>query len=195
MRCSIIALPESRGKIGFRQSDFPELHFHTVRDVTGDQLERRPAFAVRDPEEPGGPVRFLEFQNGWRSHASLLTIVKRSYNERELRACALTTHELSTCDRRVGSYQWTMSSFTWIDDELRWKRPIRSRKGVAMYQRIVVPLDGSKLAAAALTQARDAAKTYNAPLFLVRVVDPPIIQRVSVVGDRTAMGMTSTAYE
>lgn len=43
-----------------------------------------------------------------------------------------------------------------------------------MYRRIVVPLDGSETAQAALTQARNMARQYDAPLFLVRVTDAPI---------------------
>jgi nucleotide-binding universal stress UspA family protein len=40
-----------------------------------------------------------------------------------------------------------------------------------MYRRIVVPLDGSKLAEAALPQAIDLARLTGAPIHLVRVVD------------------------
>lgn len=43
-----------------------------------------------------------------------------------------------------------------------------------MYRRIVVPLDGSDIAQAALTQAKDMARQYDAALFLVRVTDPPM---------------------
>jgi nucleotide-binding universal stress UspA family protein len=58
-----------------------------------------------------------------------------------------------------------------------------------VYRRIVVPLDGSELAANALVQARDAAETHNAPIVLVRAVDPPLINQMSVAGPGTNMGI------
>ena len=42
-----------------------------------------------------------------------------------------------------------------------------------MYSRIVVPLDGSDVAEYALPAAMEMARRFNAPLHLVRVVDPP----------------------
>jgi nucleotide-binding universal stress UspA family protein len=41
-----------------------------------------------------------------------------------------------------------------------------------MYKRILVPLDGSKLAERALPAAEELARLMRAPLHLVRVVDP-----------------------
>lgn len=46
-----------------------------------------------------------------------------------------------------------------------------------MYQRIVVPLDGSELAEAALPHALYMARLTNAPLHVVRVVDTSIAGR------------------
>lgn len=40
-----------------------------------------------------------------------------------------------------------------------------------MYKRIVVPMDGSELAETALGQATELSHAFNAPLFLVRVID------------------------
>ena len=40
-----------------------------------------------------------------------------------------------------------------------------------MYQRIVVPLDGSELAERALTHAENLARIIGCPLHLVRVID------------------------
>ncbi len=42
-----------------------------------------------------------------------------------------------------------------------------------MYSRIVVPLDGSDVAEYALPAALEMARRFDAPLHLVRVVDPP----------------------
>jgi nucleotide-binding universal stress UspA family protein len=42
-----------------------------------------------------------------------------------------------------------------------------------MYQRIVVPLDGSELGEQALPHAEELARQNGAPLHLVRVVEPP----------------------
>lgn len=41
-----------------------------------------------------------------------------------------------------------------------------------MYQRIVVPLDGSELAEQALPHAQELARLTGAPLHVVRVIDP-----------------------
>jgi nucleotide-binding universal stress UspA family protein len=46
-----------------------------------------------------------------------------------------------------------------------------------MYRRIVVPLDGSKLAEAALPQAIDLARLTGAPVHLLRVVDFTRLER------------------
>lgn len=66
-----------------------------------------------------------------------------------------------------------------------------------MYKRIVVPLDGSDLAAAALPHARDAAKTHDAPIVLVRAVDPPLAARIGVLkdGTRTILADHSATFE
>ncbi len=44
-----------------------------------------------------------------------------------------------------------------------------------MYKRILVPLDGSKLAEIALPHAESLAQQYNAELVLLQVVQPPTI--------------------
>ena len=41
-----------------------------------------------------------------------------------------------------------------------------------MYQRVLVPLDGSKLAERVLTTAEEFARLMKAPMLLIRVVDP-----------------------
>ena len=41
-----------------------------------------------------------------------------------------------------------------------------------MYQRIVVPLDGSDIAELAIPEAERMARLTGAPLHLIRVVDP-----------------------
>lgn len=66
-----------------------------------------------------------------------------------------------------------------------------------MYQRIVVPLDGSDLAAGALPHARDAARTHDAPIFLVRVVDPPFVNSVRVLksGTQTLLADPADVYQ
>lgn len=43
-----------------------------------------------------------------------------------------------------------------------------------MYTKILVPLDGSKLAETALAHAESLANRYNATLILLSVIDPPI---------------------
>jgi nucleotide-binding universal stress UspA family protein len=54
--------------------------------------------------------------------------------------------------------------------ELDDRRP--AREGTLMYQRIIVPLDGSALAERALPLAEGLARLTGAPLHLVRVIDP-----------------------
>ena len=49
-----------------------------------------------------------------------------------------------------------------------------------MYQTILVPLDGSKLAEIALPHAESLASRYNAKLILLSVIDPPIITNQEV---------------
>lgn len=51
-----------------------------------------------------------------------------------------------------------------------------------MYQRIVVPLDGSELAELALSHAEELAKVVNATLHLVRVVDVTRLERYGAYG-------------
>lgn len=51
-----------------------------------------------------------------------------------------------------------------------------------MYRRIVVPLDGSDLAAEALVHARELAQRLSAPLHLVRVVDAHVLNRIGSTG-------------
>lgn len=51
-----------------------------------------------------------------------------------------------------------------------------------MYNRIIVPLDGSDLAAEALVHARELAQRLSAPLHLVRVVDAHVLNRIGATG-------------
>jgi nucleotide-binding universal stress UspA family protein len=51
-----------------------------------------------------------------------------------------------------------------------------------MYDRIIVPLDGSDLANTALEHARNLARRLDVPLHLVRAIDPTIVNRVGAVG-------------
>jgi nucleotide-binding universal stress UspA family protein len=60
-----------------------------------------------------------------------------------------------------------------------------------MYDRILVPLDGSELASTALVHARELARRLNVPLHLIRVIDPTVINRVGTVG----MGFDYTAID
>jgi nucleotide-binding universal stress UspA family protein len=67
-----------------------------------------------------------------------------------------------------------------------------------MYDRIVVPLDGSELANTALDHARNLARRLDVPLHLVRAVDPTIVNRVGTVGlgfDYTAVDELITEEE
>ena len=56
------------------------------------------------------------------------------------------------------------------------------KAGAVTYERIVVLLDGSQLAEAAIAHAETFARVTGAPLHLVRVVDTPSLTRVGVVG-------------
>lgn len=51
-----------------------------------------------------------------------------------------------------------------------------------MYRKIIVPLDGSNLAAQALVHARELAQRLAVPLHLVRVVDAYVINRIGATG-------------
>ena len=51
-----------------------------------------------------------------------------------------------------------------------------------MYQRIVVPLDGSRVAEQALPDATELARLLSVPLHLVRVVDPYLSEHGSLTG-------------
>jgi nucleotide-binding universal stress UspA family protein len=60
-----------------------------------------------------------------------------------------------------------------------------------MYNRIVVPLDGSDLANEALTSAKELAERLAVPLHLVRAIDPTALNRVGTIG----MGFDYTAVD
>lgn len=51
-----------------------------------------------------------------------------------------------------------------------------------MFKRIIVPLDGSELAASALNEAEDLARLTGAPLQLVRVVDFTMLESTGGYG-------------
>jgi len=51
-----------------------------------------------------------------------------------------------------------------------------------MYNRVVVPLDGSDVAEEALGQAKSLAQTFNAPIHLIRVVDTYRAQAIPATG-------------
>jgi len=51
-----------------------------------------------------------------------------------------------------------------------------------VYDRIVVPLDGSELASIALVHARNLAKRLDVPIHLVRAIDPTGVTNVGPVG-------------
>lgn len=60
-----------------------------------------------------------------------------------------------------------------------------------MFNRVVVPLDGSAVAELALTQAVELANMMNVPLTLVRVVDVTMLDRYGAYGlaaEYTAVG-------
>jgi nucleotide-binding universal stress UspA family protein len=51
-----------------------------------------------------------------------------------------------------------------------------------MYRKIIVPLDGSDLAAKALVHARELARRLAVPIHLVRVVDAYVLNRIGATG-------------
>lgn len=51
-----------------------------------------------------------------------------------------------------------------------------------MYSKIIVPLDGSDVAAEALVHARELARRLSVPLHLIRVVDAYVLNRISATG-------------
>jgi len=53
---------------------------------------------------------------------------------------------------------------------------------MALYTRIIVPLDGSDLAEEALAQARTLAQSLNIPIHLIRVVDTYRTQTIPATG-------------
>ena len=64
-----------------------------------------------------------------------------------------------------------------------------------MFNRIVVPLDGSQLAEQALAQAVELANVLQIPLTLVRVVDVTMLDRYGAYGlaaEYTAVGQLAT---
>ena len=56
------------------------------------------------------------------------------------------------------------------------------KAGADIYERIVVPLDGSQRAEQAIAHAEPLARATGAPLHLVRVVDTPSLTHVGTVG-------------
>jgi len=58
----------------------------------------------------------------------------------------------------------------------------RTSRRFAVYQRIVVPLDGSALAEQALVHARELAQRLAVPIHLVRVVDAYALNRIGATG-------------
>ena len=60
-----------------------------------------------------------------------------------------------------------------------------------LYERIVVPLDGSQRAEEAIAHAESLARATDAPLHLVRVVDTPPLVRLGMVG----LGVEQAALE
>ena len=60
-----------------------------------------------------------------------------------------------------------------------------------MYDRIIVPLDGSELASEALVHGKNLAKRLEVPIHLVRAIDPTVLNRVGSVG----MGFDYTAVD
>ncbi len=51
-----------------------------------------------------------------------------------------------------------------------------------MYDRIVVPLDGSDFANVSLMHAKDLARRLAVPVHVVRAIDPTVINRVGAAG-------------
>src|SRR5690606_23091130 len=64
----------------------------------------------------------------------------------------------------------------------RRRVPNERTSHMALYSRIVVPLDGSELAQKALEEARDLAGQLDIPLPLIRVVDTYRTQAVPATG-------------
>lgn len=67
-----------------------------------------------------------------------------------------------------------------------------------MYDRIVVPLDGSDLASLALVHAKELARRLDVPIHLVRAIDPTGVTNVGPVGmgfDYTAVNELITEEE
>src|SRR5918992_561228 len=66
-------------------------------------------------------------------------------------------------------------------------------KTTRMYQRIVVPLDGSALAERALEQAAGLARLTGAPLHLVQVVDVPVTAGLAAEAATLAQALADEA--
>lgn len=64
-----------------------------------------------------------------------------------------------------------------------------------MYDKIVVPLDGSDLADEALTEAKNLAKVSNTPIKLIRVVDTYRTQSLPATGMALDYSMLSELAE
>src|SRR5690606_28825453 len=64
-----------------------------------------------------------------------------------------------------------------------------------MYQRIVVPLDGSDLAEQALSAAEELARALNTPLHLIRVVDFPSSSFAYVYGAMVESQAATAQFE
>jgi nucleotide-binding universal stress UspA family protein len=64
-----------------------------------------------------------------------------------------------------------------------------------VYERIVVPLDGSTLAEQSIAHAETVARATGAPLHLVRVVDAPPLTRVGTVGLGVEQAALAAALE
>ena len=60
-----------------------------------------------------------------------------------------------------------------------------------MYDRIVVPLDGSEFANISLTHAKLLARRLDVPVHLVRAIDPTVINRVGA----TSIGFDYSAVD
>ena len=60
-----------------------------------------------------------------------------------------------------------------------------------MYDRIVVPLDGSEFANISLTHAKLLARRLDVPIHLVRAIDPTVINRVGA----TSIGFDYSAVD
>jgi len=58
-------------------------------------------------------------------------------------------------------------------------------------QRILVPLDGSKRAERAVSRAIDISRSRKARLFLLRVIEPPVVETVVAAGPLAASSPAS----